>query len=59
MLTGMRYLAQRAPMTQQVGQGERLLFRARYGGFAAAAGAAEACQALQRHGFACLVVRGQ
>ena len=52
-------LAQRAPMTQQVGQGERLLFRARYGGFAAAAGAAEACQALQRHGFACLVVRGQ
>ena len=49
----------RAPITQPITQGDRQLFRARYGGFAAATGAAEACQALQRQGIACLVVRGQ
>jgi D-alanyl-D-alanine carboxypeptidase len=54
-----RLLDARAPMTQQVTQGDRQLFRARYGGFAAAEGAAQACQALQRQGIACLVIKGQ
>ncbi len=54
-----RLLDARAPMTQPVTQGDRQLFRARYGGFAAAAGAAQACQALLRQGIACLVVKGQ
>jgi D-alanyl-D-alanine carboxypeptidase len=54
-----RLLDARAPMTQQVTQGDRQLFRARYGGFAAVAGAAQACQALLRHGIACLVIKGQ
>jgi D-alanyl-D-alanine carboxypeptidase len=45
------------PVTEEVKSGTRLLFRARYGGFAAAAGAADVCEALKRQGFACLVLK--
>jgi D-alanyl-D-alanine carboxypeptidase len=52
-------LQARAPVTEEVRQGTRLLFRARYGGFAGADGAAHVCQTLKRVGFDCLVIKGQ
>jgi len=52
-------LGNRAPLTQQAKQGERLFFRARYAGFARQTGAEDACNALKRLKIDCLVVKGQ
>jgi D-alanyl-D-alanine carboxypeptidase len=51
-------LDNRAPVTQQVKLGERTMFRARYAGFRAEAGAGDACQALKKLKIDCLVVKG-
>jgi D-alanyl-D-alanine carboxypeptidase len=51
-------LDNRAPVTQQVKLGERTMFRARYAGFRAEAGAGDACQALKKMKIDCLVVKG-
>ena len=51
-------LDNRAPVTQQVKLGERMMFRARYAGFRAQAGAGDACQALKKLKIDCLVIKG-
>jgi D-alanyl-D-alanine carboxypeptidase len=51
-------LEHRAPVTQQVKLGERMIFRARYAGFGAEAGAGDACQALKKMKIDCLVIKG-
>jgi D-alanyl-D-alanine carboxypeptidase len=51
-------LDHRAPVTQQVKLGERMMFRARYAGFRAEAGAGDACQALKKLKIDCLVIKG-
>jgi D-alanyl-D-alanine carboxypeptidase len=51
-------LDNRAPVTQQVKLGERMMFRARYAGFRAEAGAGDACQALKKLKIDCLVIKG-
>jgi D-alanyl-D-alanine carboxypeptidase len=45
------------PMTHEVKQGERTLYRARYAGFASQAPAVAACSALKRLSIDCLVLR--
>jgi len=52
-------LAGSAPATQQVRQGDKLLFRARYAGFAAQTAAADACSELKRLKLDCIVVKGE
>jgi D-alanyl-D-alanine carboxypeptidase len=52
-------LDNRAPLTVQVKQGDKLFFRARYSGFAAQTGAALACTELKRLKFDCLVMKAQ
>jgi len=52
-------LDHRAPVTQQVKHGERMIFRARYAGFEAEARAENVCQALKKVNIDCLVIRGQ
>jgi D-alanyl-D-alanine carboxypeptidase len=51
-------LANRAPVTTQVRQGDKLYFRARYAGFEAPA-AASACSALKRLKIDCLVMKAE
>jgi D-alanyl-D-alanine carboxypeptidase len=52
------HLARAAAVTSQVKQGDKMLFRARYGGFEAAA-AASACGELKRLKIDCLVVKAE
>ena len=52
------HLAKAAAVTRQVKQGDKLFFRARYGGFEAQA-AASACSELKRLKIDCLVVRAE
>ena len=49
-------LANSAPVTQQVQQGQKVFYRARYSGFDAGA-AAQACSEIKKLKFDCLVVR--
>ena len=51
-------LANRAPVTTQVKQGDKLFFRARYAGFEAKA-AASACTELKKLNFDCLVMKAE
>jgi D-alanyl-D-alanine carboxypeptidase len=50
-------LARHAALTAEVRRGETVLYRARYGGFAAKAPAAVACDALKRLSVECLVMK--
>jgi D-alanyl-D-alanine carboxypeptidase len=52
-------LAARAPFTTEVKLGERVLYRARYGGFDAQASAAVVCDALKRLSIECLVMKAE
>ena len=51
-------LANRAPVTTQVKQGDKLFFRARYAGFEAKA-AASACGELKKLKIDCLVMKAE
>ena len=51
-------LGNRAPVTTQVKQGDKLFFRARYAGFEAKA-AATACTELKRLKIDCLVMKAE
>jgi D-alanyl-D-alanine carboxypeptidase len=52
-------LAQRAPFTAEVKLGEKVVYRARYGGFDAQASAAVVCDALKRLSIECLVMKAE
>jgi len=52
-------LAARAPFTTEVKLGEKVLYRARYGGFDAQASAAVVCDALKRLSIECLVMKAE
>ena len=49
----------RAPVTQQVKQGEKQFYRARFGGFEAQAPAAQACTELKRLKMDCIVLKAE
>jgi D-alanyl-D-alanine carboxypeptidase len=51
------HLAERAAVTLPVKQGDKVLFRARFGGFEAHAAVVGACAELRRHKVDCLVVK--
>jgi len=52
-------LARHAPLTAEVRRGETVLYRARYGGFAAKAPAAVVCTALKRLSVECVVMKAE
>jgi D-alanyl-D-alanine carboxypeptidase len=52
-------LGKYAPMTQQVKQGDKVFYRARYAGFEAQGTAAEACNELKRLKVDCLVLKAE
>jgi D-alanyl-D-alanine carboxypeptidase len=52
-------LGSAAPVTQQVKQGDKVLYRARYAGFEAQPAAVNACSELKRLKIECLVVKAE